>query len=39
MEGGNTFSEGDVDELMREIDELKVGHVTYEDLVYALLPK
>jgi len=39
MDGGNIFNEEDVDELIREIDELKVGYITYEDLIYALLPK
>jgi hypothetical protein len=29
MDGGNIFNEEDVDELIREIDELKVGYITY----------
>lgn len=34
-----TWTEEDIDQLMQEVDYAKVGYLTYEDMIYALIPK
>jgi Ca2+-binding EF-hand superfamily protein len=39
MEGGERMGEEEVNQLLKEMDFMRVGYLSYEDFVYLLLPK
>ncbi len=39
LEGGERMGEEEVNQLLKEMDFMRVGYLSYEDFVYLLLPK